>query len=511
MLNLERETDPERLRQAARLLDRENARLIEKLVALEKENLRLKGLSETELQLRLAEIERQLANARQALYGDSTEKRRKLSDEKKPDDERKPDETPPEPQKGHGPTQQPDLLHEEEVHRLDEPDLACPQCGGQLAEWEGKFEESELVDVIERKFVVRQVKRQKYRCGCHACVETALGPKPMVTGGRYAPGFAVEVAVAKYLDHHPLQRQVRIMAREGLIVTGQTLWDQLYALSQALTPTYERIWSHVLAQPVIGADETHWKFLGTRSNDTGNKRWQLWTACVDDAVAYRIEETRSKDAAKNVFGDFKGIAVVDGYGVYEHHAKKHGVTIANCWAHVRRKFFELDKVIGTTTRDEILDLIGELFALDRASKGNLEERARLRNEKSRAVVEKIRVWLFEHKAKALPRSAFGRAIDYALERWDGLKRFLEDARIPLSNNASERALRGPVVGRKNHYGSKSRRGATVAAVVYSLCESAKLAGVDPKAYLRRAVERTLEGLPPQLPSEFAAERLAPPA
>src|SRR5690606_16767479 len=120
-----------------------------------------------------------------------------------------------------------------------------------------------------------------------------------------------------------------------------------------------------------------------------------------------------------------------------------------------RKFFELENSVPTEVREEILELIGRLYLIDREAQGDAARLARVRHEQSRGVIDQIRQWLFTQKTNALPRSALGKAIDYALARWTGLTRFLSDPRIPLDNNASERALRGPVVGRKNHYGSKS--------------------------------------------------------
>ena len=494
MKPLEHETNPEVLRQAALLLERENAKLVARLVEQEKELLQLKGVGASELQLRLLELERQLANSNRARFGRSTEKR----------------ETPKvkaegSPQTGHGPREQPALEQVDEIHHLDEADKACPSCGGALAEWAGQFEESELVDRIERKFFIRKVKRQKYRCSCGGCVETALGPTTLIQGGRYAPDFAVEVAISKYLDHLPLQRQVKIMAREGLETTAQTLWDQIDAAGEKLQPTYERIRDFVLSHEVLGADETHWKMLGSNGGAHEQSRWQAWVTAAPTAVAYTILPSRSAEAAKQVFGDFRGIAMVDGYGVYEHLGKQGRLTLAHCWAHVRRKFFELEKVIPRETREEILSLIGELYAVERDAAGDRDVLARLRQERSREIVQRIRVWLFAQKTKALPRSALGKAVDYAFARWTGLTRFLDDARIPLDNNASERALRGPVVGRKNHYGSKSQRGTEVAALFYTLCETAKLQDFNPKEYVRSALYRALNGAPPLLPSELAAE------
>lgn len=485
-------TDLEALRKAAVILDRENERLIQENLKLQKENLRLKGGGN--LQQRMEELERQLEAMRREKFGDSSEKRPSPA----------PPKTEKKKQTGHGPRKQTSLERVEEIHRLDEPDKACPKCGGELKEWVGQFEESEEIDIIPRRYVIRHHKRQKYRCACQACVETALGVPKLIPGGRYSPDFAVDVAVSKYLDHMPLERQVRAMAREGLIVDSNTLWDQIHALYLLLAPVHDKLHVYVLSKPVIGTDETHWKYLGPNGAEHEQKRWQAWTVVTDDAVSYRIVPSRSADAARSVLNDYGGIVMADGYGVYEHLAKRDGIVLANCWAHVRRKFFELENSVPSEVREEILELIGQLYLIDREAQGDAARLARVRHEQSRGVIDQIRQWLFAQKTNALPRSALGKAVDYALARWTGLTRFLDDARIPLDNNASERALRGPVVGRKNHYGSKSERGTQVAALLYSLCESAKLAGIDPRVYLRGAVWSALRGEEVWLPHEVRA-------
>ncbi len=251
--------------------------------------------------------------------------------------------------------------------------------------------------------------------------------------------------------------------------------------------------------------ETHWKLLGDNGGEQEQKRWQTRTTVAPDAVAFRILASRSIEAGRLVLKGFRGIVMADGYGVYEHLASHDGLTLANCWAHVRRKFFELENVISEQTRDEILGLIGELFAVDRKAARDAAERTRLRNEESRDIVRRILDWLSARRRESLPRSAFAKAIDYALARWAGLTRFLDDARIPLDNNASERALRGIVIGRKNHYGSKSTRGTEVAAIFYTLCETAKLGDMNPKEYVRSALYRAINGAPPLLPAELKTE------
>ena len=482
-------TDPDELRRTALLLEQENEKLVEKLSALIRQNADLKG---TDAQLKLAEFERQLAVARRRLFGESSEKR----DVSQVGDEAK------KPARGHGPREQLALPIQEVVHDLDEADKICPSCGGALAEWENQFEEADEIHPIARSFVMRRHKRKKYRCPC-GVIETALPPSKLIAGGRYSTGFAIEVATKKYLDHLPLERQVRIMSREGLVVDSQTLFDQILALARVLEPAHERLLEYVRSRPVIGADETRWPLLG--GNEEISKRWQVWTITAPDAIGYKILDSRSAAAAREVLAEYAGVVMADGYGAYVSLAKNGGrFTLVHCWAHVRRKFFDIQEFFPSQTK-EILDLIGELYAVEADAPtgppGN-EIRAKLREEKSRVLVKRIQTWLLS--TRALPESSLGKAIAYARSMWGGLVRFLDDVRIPLDNNAAERAMRGPVIGRKNHYGSKSRRGTEVAAILYSLVESAKLNAIPAEAYLETAAEAGLRGERIPLPHEMRA-------
>ena len=497
VLDLDREQDSKVLRQVAKILVHENERLLDRVVALTNENLALKGASPTDLQLRLAQLESQLAVKNKLLFGKSSERRPAA----KPSSEERP------PQVGHGPREQPSLPVVEKTYTLDEADRGCPKCGKQLAVFKDQFEESEEITVVERRFVLAKQRRQKYRCECNGCIETAPGPVKLFPGARYSVDFAVEVATAKYVDHAPLERQVRIMAREGLVVDSQTLWDQIERLARLLGDAKEALHAYVLAHAVIGADETRWRLLDGKGRDGGEaKQWQVWAVAAPDAVAYSIEDSRSAEAAKKVLRGFAGVVMADGYTVYDSLAKEPGrFALANCWAHARRKYLAVEQAFPTQVK-EVVDLIGELYAVDRlcpTGPPGDELRGRLRAERSRAVVERIRAWAVAAKARTLPESGLVKAIDYMLGMWKGLVRFLEDPRIPLDNNGTERGLRGVVVGRKNHYGSKSRRGTEVAALFYSLIESAKLAGVEPKAYLRLAVQAALRGERAPLPHELA--------
>jgi transposase len=199
-----------------------------------------------------------------------------------------------------------------------------------------QYEEAEEIDVVARSFRVVRHRRQKYRCECGDCIDTALGPPKLVPGGRYSVAFAIEVAIAKYLDHQPLARQERQMKRQGLAVERQTLWDQLFALYRHLAPTGDALHAQVLAADVILADETRWPLLG----DAGAAKWHAWAVASEEAISYRIRSSRATSAAREVLGDFAGTAVTDGYAVYEALRRTRAgppFGLAHCWSHVRRK------------------------------------------------------------------------------------------------------------------------------------------------------------------------------
>jgi len=370
----------------------------------------------------------------------------------------------------------------------------------------GQTEDSEEVDVIERRFVLKKHRRRKYRCervDCQGVIETAPIPARLIAGGRYSIDFAIEVAAAKYLDHMPLERQVRQMKREGLDVDSQTLWDQIEALSRYLGPVVPRIVALIKAEGVLGADETTWRVMGDEK-----KTWQVFSVAARRGVAYQIEDSRGVDAATKLLGGFKGVAVVDGLATYEVVARREGFTLANCWAHVRRKFVECEDFHPEQARFAI-EKIGALYDVERTaiSEGvGADEVLRRRRELSVPIIRELKDWAMAQRG--LPESSIMKAIAYMSTRWTGLTRFLEDGRVPIDNNATERALRGVVIGRKNHYGSRSRRGTEVAALLYTLMETAKLCGVEPKAYLRRAVKGALAGNDVPLPHELAVATVA---
>lgn len=491
-IDLEREKDPEVLRQAVVLLEAENRRLLARVMELTKALLAAQGKDRIALQVELEGLQAQLEKKNRMLFGQSSERR---AGEPATEPKKRA------PKTGHGPRKQ-ELRLVEEPHEIPEAERVCILCKGSLEEMSGQAEESEEIDVIAREFVIKKHVRKKYRCRCGECIETAPLPPRLVPGGRYSLAFAIAVAVSKYADHLPLERQVRIMRREGLIVDSQTLYDQIEALARVLWPAYDRLGAEQLDEPVIFVDETPWPLLGKSESSA---KWYAWTMASPKGAYYEIHGTRGLDAGTSLVAGFKGIAVTDGYGVYDALEKRmKDVRIAQCWAHIRRKFVDCESAFPKET-EQILALIRELYAIeDRAPPGpeGNDVRQQLRTTESRCVLARIQAWCLN--VVCTPGSGLARAIDYMSKRWSRAILFLEHPDVPLDNNAAERAIRGVVLGRKNHYGSRSQRGTEVAAVFYSLIESAKLVGVDAAEYLRRAAEAALAGGDPIVPSDLTS-------
>lgn len=483
------------LQQRIDLLEGEVRTLHEKLLASRRELALLQG---KDPQLALDELLSELKRLEKLRLERELELAAAEASEKDASDAPATGEFKSKERQGHGPRPQPRLPVTEEVFELAADQRECKVCGGELVPMGEQFEEYEEITVLERKYSKKIVKCQKYRCSCNSCVETAPGPLRLIPGGRYSLDFAVDIVISKYLDHMPLERQVRMMARQGLEVTSQTLWNQSEALARLLEPSYKALGRMVLEAPLIHADESRWPMLDGQAKSP----WTIWTRSTPEIAHYEILSSKSEKAARHLFTGFEGIVVVDGYQVYEKLAGKENETragprfrLVNCWAHALRKFVAIEDNFPMACQ-RILHLIGQLYEVERLVPGpfpgdEAAQRLRLslRQEKSLPLLQEIRTW--GETEVGLPRSELGKAVRYMIKRWPALTRFVDDPRIPLDNNHAERQLRGPVVGRKNHYGSKSKRGTEVAANFYTLLETAKLCGVDPAFYLRTAAERAL--------------------
>ena len=500
VLNIEKISDFDQLKQVAQLLQKENDRLHKRLDELTRELAEAKGQDgDKQLSLEIEKLQSQMSKLQKMLFGPASERRKGKGEDKGEDAD---DSEKKKKRTGHGPKEQPELPHVDEVHELDEDELVCELCGGVMDEWEGQEEETEEITVVERVFLLKTHKQKKYRCTCGGCIKLAPKPTSLIKGGRYSTEVAVEIANEKYLDHMPLERQVRKMRREGLRIDSQTLWDQIWALSQVLRPVYDKLLPYILSFSVICADESVWYLLVKG----GRMLWFMWGASCPFAVFVLLEPSRSGEVAIELLGDFEGTIVIDGYEGYNVLARAapdgtpSKIKLANCWSHVRRKFVECEKSYPLEC-EESLDMIRALYELESQVldpwKLPLEERddafsllTELRDAQSRTVTDDLKAWAKDQLA--LPASTFRAAVEYMLGHWNGLTMFLNDPRIPLDTNQIERGFRGPAVGRKNHYGSKSLRGTEVAAIFYSLIESAKLCGLNPKDYLLAATKAAIE-------------------
>lgn len=390
---------------------------------------------------------------------------------------------PPEPRPkrpGHGPRPQPALETVTRLFVLDEADLACPACGGELRPLSGQVESSEMIDVIETKYELVIVQRQKYTCRCGSCVETAPGPDRVVAGGRFSLEFGLQVVLDKYLYHTPLERQVRMMAERNLEVDSQTLWDQLCVLSQDCKPTWEALRKRILAGTVMGLDQTCWPNL----DEGATKAWQMWCLTSTDLVYHEICDDKSAETFKKLIGKFQGTVVCDAASAHAAGARgSPGVALSGCWAHVYRKYEEA--LPDYPDARVAVDLIKAMYEADRGAE-SASARAEVRRTVIRGHLDKLQQWLAQ--TMRTPRTtSLGKAMQYTLNNWLTLTRFVSAPDIWMDNNRTERGVRGPVVGRRNHFGSKSRRGTEVAAIFYSLIESAKLAGVPVAKYLRAVI------------------------
>src|SRR5690606_37585980 len=262
--------------------------------------------------------------------------------------------------------------------------------------------------------------------------------------------------------------------------------DLVNAVAMRLQSRDDALFAHLMRQPVIGLDQTSWERLEAK----GSKPWQMWCLTTPDTVYHRICDDKSAGTFKSLVGAYNGVIVCDALKTHEAGARDGpGIVLAGCWAHVYRKFAEAEP--NHSEAGLALGWIRELYDIDERAEGDLDRLTELRRSESTRVLEKMKTWLWSQAT--LKTLSIGKAAAYTIANWERLTRFVENARVPLDNNATERGIRGPVVGRKNHYGSKSRRGTEVAAILYSLIETAKLHAVNPAHYLTEAVRAASVG------------------
>jgi hypothetical protein len=325
----------------------------------------------------------------------------------------------------------------------------------------------------------------------------------LIEGGIPTEASVAHVLVSKYADHLPLYRQAQIYARQGIDLDRSTLADWVGRAAFHLRPVHERLLVNIRASTKIFADETTAPVLDPGRGRT--KTGQLWAYARDDrpwggtdppAVAYVYAPDRKAERPKAHLAGFHGVLQVDGYAGYRALAGKNDIQLAFCWAHVRRKFYELVGAGSAPIASEALQRIAGLYEIEKGIRGrSADERRDVRQEKTRPLIAALEPWLREKLALISQKTKLAEAIRYALSRWDGLTRFLDDGRVEMDSNIVERVIRPIALNRKNALFAGSDGGGEHWAIIASLIETCKLNGVNPQAYITETLTKIIEGHP----------------
>ncbi len=396
------------------------------------------------------------------------------------------------------------LPHEDVV--IEPESTTCPCCGAALH----KIGEdtSKRLDKVPAKVRVIVTRRPKY--ACRACEKTgadnvagiiqAAAPARLIEGGLPTEAMVADVVVSKHADHLPLYRQSQILARSGVKIERSTLAQWVGAAAAELQPLHDRLLATLKASPKLFCDETRCPVLDPGRGKT--KTGFLWAIARDDrpwgggpaqgsgppAVAYSYAPGRGGEHAVKLLAGFSGVLQVDGYAVYKQlaaPARPGGpVTLAYCWSHLRRKFYEVYVGGNAPIATDALARLKKLYAIEAEIRGLPPElRRATRQQQSKPIVEALKLWFEACLAKVSKGGKLGEAIGYGLRHWDGLSRFLDDGRIEIDSNTVERSIRGIALSRKNALFAGHDEGAQGWAMIASLLETCKLNAVDPLAWL----------------------------
>jgi transposase len=386
---------------------------------------------------------------------------------------------------------------------IDVEDKACPCCGGAL-HLIGE-DRSETLDYVPAHFRVRVIRRPRYGCrSCEEAVVQAPAPERPIDGGMATEALLAHVLVNKYGDHLPLYRQAQIFARQGVTLDRSTLCNWVGRACWWLAPLHELVLSTVLASPKVFADDTTLPVLDPGRGRT--KTGRLWCYAVDNrpwcgpghpAAAYVYSEDRKGEHPQTHLQGFRGLLQVDGYagfGGLVRTKTDDAPQLAFCWAHARRKFYDIHVATQSPLAEEALRRIAELYAIEAEIRGTpAENRRSLRQQRSRPLVEAMRTWLTEQLERISGRSTLAQAIRYALNHWNGLILYLDDGRLELDTNTVERAMRPVALGRKNALFAGADSGGRHWAIIATLIQTAKLNDVEPLAWLTDALQRMVAG------------------
>jgi transposase len=403
----------------------------------------------------------------------------------------------------------PNLPIKEKVIRLDNPP-SCPCCNKQMKE-SGLFDISESLEVIPKKYYIVLTKRVKYNCGgCHGALANTPASPSVVPQSNYGDSVIVDATLSKFCDLIPMERYVQIAYRAGIEgIPAQSLIGLTHHLANFLHLLYLKIKKEVLAAIILQADETTHKML--EGDEVYN--WYLWGFFSNTACYFETHKTRSGDVIIQFLRESKAEYLVsDGYSGYKRAIKEikkeynRDIVEVDCNAHAYRYFKEASEVWKKESTP-FLELYGEIYDLEKEIK-ELEEGLPIEEQlgKRRQMLpkfEELKELCEIHLEGAMPGSGFKKSLTYFLNQYEGLIQCTRNIDIPLDNNLSERELRSPVVGRKTWYGTHSKRGATTMAVHFSIVQSCKLNGINPRSYYPWIIERIHNGEEILTPSEYS--------
>lgn len=372
---------------------------------------------------------------------------------------------------------------------------SCPNCGGALRRIGADV--TETLDYVPGRFKVVRHVREAFSCRvCETVVQTPA-PNHTIARGRAGPGLLAHIVVSKFDDHLPLYRQAEIYARDGVALETSTLSGWVGATAAALAPLVEALRRDVVGSDVLHGDDTPVPVLAPGAGKT--KTGRLWTYVRDKrphrgerppAAMFFYSPDRKGEHPVEHLKDFTGVLHADGYAGFNDLYEGGRIVEAACWAHVRRKFFDVHVANGSAIAKEALDRIGALYGVEATINGTTtDERRRQRQAQSKPIAEALKTWAEQISPKLSGRSELAAAFRYMLARWLALNRCFDNGHLSLDNNPAERALRGVAIGRKNYLFAGSDRGGKRAAAMYSFVETAKLNGIDPEAYLRDVLTR----------------------
>ena len=386
------------------------------------------------------------------------------------------------------------LPREEIVHAGP---CACPTCGGALRA--AGEDIAEMLEWVPGRYKVLRHVRPKFACArCETLVQAPAPARP-IARGLAGPGLLAHVLVGKYADHLPLYRQSQIFARDGIDLDRSTLADWVGGVSELCAPLVDALARYVLGAEKLHADDTPVPVLCPGRGTT--RQGRLWTYVRDDrpaasveppAVWFQYSPDRKGEHPQGHLASFAGILQADAYAGFD---RLYGERIqeAACWAHVRRKFYDLHVSHASPIAAAALERIGRLYAIEAEIRGRPpDERRRVRQARAGPELESLHAWLHTALTTVSKKSELAVAIRYALSRWAALTRYRDDGRVEIDNNAAERSLRAVALGRKNWLFAGSDDGGERAAAIYSLLGTAQLNGLNIEAYLRYVLERLPE-------------------